>query len=52
MKYSLRKTSHFSFQNNEFNRVMTILNESYIPQQYASKDLLKTHQKVSKTPKS
>ena len=50
----LHKTSHPSFQNNEFNRVMKSLNESYIisPQQYVSKDLLKTHQKVSKTPKS
>ena len=50
----LHKTSHPSFQNNEFNRVKKSLNESYIisPQQYVSKDLLKTHQKVSKTPKS
>ena len=41
-------------QNNEFNRVITSLNESYIisSQQNVSKDLLKTHQKVSKTPKS
>ena len=54
MKCSLRKTSHPNFQNNEFNRVMTSLNKSYIIslQQYVSKDLLKTHQKVSKTPKS
>ena len=54
MKCSLHQTSHPSFQNNEFNRVMTSLNESYIisSQQYASKDLLKTHQKVSITPKS
>ena len=54
MKCSLHKTSHPNFQNNEFNRVITSLNESYIIslQQYVSKDLLKTHREVSKTPKS
>ena len=48
MKCSLHKTFHPSFRNNEFNRVTTSLNESHIisPQQYASKDLLKTQQKV------
>ena len=54
MKCSVHKTSHPSFQNNEFNRVITSLKESYIisPQQDASKDLLKTQQKVIKAPKS
>ena len=54
MKCSLHKISHLNFQNNEFNRVIMNLNEPYIIslQQYVSKDLLKTNQKVSKTPKS
>ena len=54
MKCRLHKASHPNFQNNEFNRVITSLNKSYIisSQQNVSKDLLKTHQKVSKTPKS
>ena len=54
MKCNLHKTSHPNIRNNEFNRVITSLNESNIMslQQYVSKDLLKTHQKVSKTPKS
>ena len=54
MKCNLHKTSHPNFQSNEFNRVITSLNKSYIIslQQYVSKDLLKTHQKVSKTSKS
>ena len=54
MKCSLHKTSHPSFQNNEFNQGITSLSDSYIIslQQYAFKDLLQTHQTVSKTPKS
>ena len=54
MKCSLHKISHPNFQNNEFNQVITNITEPYIISlhQYVSKDLLKTHQKVSKTPKS
>ena len=54
MKFSLHRTPHPDFQNNEFNRVIKSLNDSYIisPHQYASKDLLKTYQEVIKTPKS
>ena len=53
-KCSLHKTSHPSFQNSGFSRVITSLNESYMvsPQQYVSKDVLKTHQKVIEIPKS